>query len=68
MPLPYIQRPIGRRKLSGIFVAVFPTIKIKPEETGSYKRRTIKWKQGNNLRCNGSKNLRKRRRRKKEKK
>jgi len=66
MPLLYIQRTIGRRKLSGVFVVVFPTIKIKPRKTESYKRRTIKWEQGNNSRCNGSKNLRKRRRRKKK--
>jgi hypothetical protein len=64
MPLPYIQRPIGRRKLSDVFIAVFPTIKIKPEETESYKIRKIKWEQGNNSRCNRSKNLRKRRRKK----
>jgi len=67
MPLPYIQRPIGRRILSGVFVAVLPTIKIKPGKPESYKRRTIKWEQGNNSRCNGSKNFRKRRRRKNRK-
>jgi len=37
MPLPYIQRPTGGRKLSGFFVVVFHTIEIKPGKTESYK-------------------------------
>jgi len=53
MLLPYIQRTIGRRKLSGVFVVVFPTVKIKPRKTESYQRRTIKWEQRNISRWNG---------------